>query len=340
MSQTPITITNTSVPLQGDTFRYSSPTFQQIQAMNYLQTGSNYYWDYSNLIPQTQGVYQYKPAFQTPYGFYFIGANKYGLKVADTLGAGQFTFTDVYNFYTSSTANFRTEGIGFKYAAVTLPLAGFYSDDDEIYQFPLNYGDRDSSTYAFSVAIGTTLSYSQRGYRINEVDGWGIIKTPYDSIKCLRVISTSYGVDSINFNGFGFPFPNIQRSYKWLANSVKIPVLEVSGNVVAGSFTPNQVRYRDVYRNLTGINQLENPSQAVLIYPNPSNGKFLIDVGRLAKYGLEVWDGSGKMILNFSGTEKISLVDLSVFCNGIYYLKVLGEGGEILSVQRLMNMGN
>ncbi len=322
-AQAPITITSSSMPSSGDTIRYSNST---PNGLDFSSTGQNYYWDFSNLNTITQDIYQYKAASQTPYAFYFIGLNKYGLKVADSIGAATFKFYNVYNFYQKTSSVFKTEGTGFKFNGI--PLAAYYSDDDELYQFPLNYIDRDSSTYAYSVSLGPTLSYSQKGYRINEVDGWGYIKTPYDSLACLRLVSTSYGEDSLNVNGFPVNFPNVQRSYKWLSNTEKIPVLEISGQLQNSSFTPTQVRFRDRYQSVIGINEINERNKLVL-FPNPSTNEINIDFKEITSGELSIRDIFGKEILNkkISNQDKISMATYS-FATGIYSINFINTIGK------------
>jgi hypothetical protein len=322
-AQTPITITASSMPSSGDTIRYSNST---PNGLDYLSTGQNYFWDFSNLNFVNQDIFQYKAASQTPYAFYFIGLNKYGLKVADSLGAATFKFYDVYNFYQKTTSVFKTEGTGFKFNGI--PLAAYYSDDDELYQFPLNFNDRDSSTYAYSISLGPTLSYSQKGYRINEVDGWGYIKTPYDSLPCLRLVSTSFGEDSLNVNGFPVNFPNVQRSYKWLSSTEKIPVLEISGQLQNNNFTPTQVRYRDTYRPAIGINEITKKN-ILKLYPNPSSNEINIDFKEISSGIISISDMYGREIFN----QKISYLDkfklaTSSFISGIYYVKYTNTNGN------------
>jgi hypothetical protein len=322
-AQAPITITSSSMPSSGDTIRYSNST---PNGLDFSSTGQNYYWDFSNLNSINQDIYQYKAASQTPYAFYFIGLNKYGLKVADSIGAATFKFYDVYNFYQKTSSVFKTDGTGFKFNGI--PLAAYYSDDDELYQFPLNYSDRDSSNYAYSVSLGPTLSYSQKGYRINEVDGWGYIKTPYDSLACLRLVSTSYGEDSLNINGFPVNFPNVQRSYKWLSTTEKIPVLEISGQLQNNNFTPTQVRYRDNYRSPIGINEIVLRNRLKL-YPNPSTNEINIDFTENNSGVLSITDIFGKVIFNqkISNQDKIKIATYS-FSTGVYSISYINSRGK------------
>ena len=325
-AQTPITITSSSMPSSGDTIRYSNST---PNGLDFSSTGQNYFWDFSNLNSNNQDIYQYKAASQTPYAFYFIGLNKYGLKVADSIGVATFKFYDVYNFYQKTSSVFKTEGTGFKFNGI--PLAAYYSDDDELYQFPLNYNDRDSSTYAYSVSLGTTASYSQKGYRINEVDGWGYIKTPYDSLACLRLVSTSYGEDSLNVNGFPINFPNVQRSYKWLSTSEKIPVLEISGQYQNNNFTPTQVRFRDRYSNPIGLSNV-NSKNNFRVFPVPATDEINIQLREFSTGELIISDLFGKEVFKQKINQAQNFrINIDSFVSGIYSINFRDSKGNFFT---------
>lgn len=266
-------ITSSSMPKAGDTLRYSTASPISLPA-NFETGGANMSWDFSKMTPLTQTLNNYYSANKTPYGFYFFG--QIGQKTADTIGAGPITLTNVYSFYTNSTKVFKAEGIGYKYSG--FPLASMYKDDDEIYQFPLNYGDVDTSTFNFKFSIpGDLFALVQNGKRVNNADGWGTIKTPFGEYKdVLRLKTIVDQIDTV-ISQFGkFPIPRKTLIYRWLSTSERIPVMEIQGTIVAqtGKFTPTQVRYRDGF-----IGKLSATSVEVLalkLYPNPGNGVVVI----------------------------------------------------------------
>jgi hypothetical protein len=314
--QTPITITTSNMPGANDTIRYSSVNPASVDI---TQTGPNFTWKYDTLKATGQGRYDYKSALSTVYAFYFFGTNQYGLKVADSIGTAPYKFYNVYNFYKNTAATFVAEGIGFTYSGT--PLAAYYSDVDEIYTFPVHYTGYDSTTYAFSVSLGTGTSYSQKGYRINYVDGWGKIKTPYDSANCIRLVSTTIGIDSINYSGFGYSFPDQQRSYKWMVTTEKIPFLEVHGTYNSNTFTPTWARYRDTYRTFAGINELANTT-SMLVYPNPAVNELNISSTDKNASTVEVTDLTGKPVMNEkieSGKAKFNTSQLAA---GMYIYRI------------------
>lgn len=321
MGQSPITITQNDMPEPGDTLRYSNAFAPSI---DYSSTGPNHAWDYSNLSPESQDRDDYVYSLQTAYAFYFFGVNQYGTKIADTIGQSPFEFTDVYNFYRSASQDFRAEGVGFRYGGV--PLAAYYDDEDELFQFPLDYGDRDSSTYRFEADLGNGMSYSQSGYRINEVDGWGTITTPYETQNCLRLTSHTVGVDSIHYNTIHIPIPNEQLSIKFLASGVHIPILEiVLRRAQMGPYQLQQVKYRDQYRNLVAVDA--HDMQAVALYPNPAMGQLTIDNPVAQVTALRMYDAKGSLVASQDLGLGLQQVDVSKLPVGMYQVALLDAEG-------------
>ena len=244
-----ITITTSDMPKANDTLRYSTAQITTGPALKLNVTGASQSWDYSNLILTSQDLYRYKNANSTPYLLYFF--SQIGLKTADSLGAGPVMFKDIYTFYTKNSSLFKAEGIGYSFTGI--PLGSSYKDDDEIYQFPLNFNDRDSSTFYFKFTFpGGTINFSlvQAGYRINKVDGWGSITTPFKTYSdVLRIQTTIRETDTMITQFGNFPIPRNRVEYKWLANGERIPILEIIGSNNGGNFTPTQIRYRDEYKS-------------------------------------------------------------------------------------------
>jgi len=241
-----ISVGNSDMPASGDTLRYSQATIDQDVLSEYVKSGANQTWDFGFLEAVSQSISDYKAASKTPYGILFYGS--FGLLMADTVSFSTYTITNIYNFFKNSTTKFEANGIGLTFNGI--PIPAWYTDNDEIYQFPLEYGDRDSSTFYYKVGLGGMLEYSTAGYRINEVDGWGSITTPFGTFNCIRVKTTLISADSVGIQSFKFGFPNQRMEYKWMTNGIEIPVLQIDGNITMGNFTPSDLKYRDFYRNI------------------------------------------------------------------------------------------
>ncbi|HEY1046702.1 MAG TPA: T9SS type A sorting domain-containing protein [Bacteroidia bacterium] len=252
---TQIQITQSNMPSINDTIRYSVAT---AGSLDFKKTGANFNWDYSSLGLVSQDVYKYQALSSTPYSTLLLSGmplGAIGYKVADSIGTGQFAFKNLYNFFEKKSSVWRAVGTGFTLSLVPFPAGGIYSKPDTIYQFPLKYNDRDSTVFSVSTPLGNQIlklgTYFQTGSRVNTVEGWGTISTPYASnVSCIKVKSVVREQDSLSITtpAFNVGFPANRVEYRWLSTTEKIPILEILGTEIGGTFTPTQIRYRDKFR--------------------------------------------------------------------------------------------
>jgi hypothetical protein len=334
-----ISITSANMPISGDTARYTAANLNSIG--NYTTTGFNHVWDFSTLDSIGQGIREFLPSTSTPYFFYFLSP-KYGEKTVDSipipaipLAGTTISIKDIYSFYKKNGAlSFNSEGLGLTLSGIPIGTTATGSNDDELYMFPLNYADRDSTTFSFSTPTFSSIpfTYKKHGYRITEADGWGTITTPYGTEACLRVVTTQYSIDTIKINALSAPlnkigFPNYARSYQWLTLTEKIPYLEISGNVIGGNFTPTQAKYRDVIRSFVGIKEEQN-TIALSVFPNPTNNEVNIIIAQNDKDVVaEITDLQGKVILTKILNQNAQIInqhniDVSSIAKGTYFLNL------------------
>jgi hypothetical protein len=251
LTQAQIKIESKHMPSADDTARLSIASALSLPS-GWQTPGAQKSWDFSKIEPTATRLQEYKSSLRTTYAFYFF--NQIGEKIADTLGGGPLVFTNVQNFYVKNNNVFKAMGIG--YTASGIPLASQYSDEDEIYQFPLEYNDSDVSTFRFKFEVPGQqfISYLQKGTRTNVVDAWGSITTPYKTYKdVIRVKTILDQVDSLVTPLGNTPIPRRQLIYKWLSTDEKVPVLEIRGTLVNGTYTPSEVLYRDSFQGLPDI---------------------------------------------------------------------------------------
>ncbi len=332
-TQAQITITQSDMPSANDTIRYSNATLNSI-TFTPSQTGSNYNWNFSSLASNSQDVLQYKSSFNTSYFFYFV--NKIGLKTADSIGVSTIQLKNVYSFYTKSATVFKNEGQGYSYN--NIPLANSYIDDDEIYQFPLQYGDHDSSTYYFDYnlsAYTTYIDYAQNGSRVNDVDGWGSITTPFATYSnVLRIKTTIYSHDTITVLGFPLITNRKTKEYKWLSKTEKIPVLEISGTLVGANYTVNSIKYRNNVPITSGINELNKEAIAINLFPNPFENNLSIQSSvNEVKYKIYDVLGVEKLTGTIQSNETINTEQLK---NGIYFIAVYTNSNQYVKTHKLI----
>lgn len=246
-----ITILNSDMPRQNDSMRYSIAT-SGITALQAAKTGADTLWDFSNLVANSQDIEKFYAPSATPYVLQFglLNAATYGIKdnalnnIASLGGAAGFTIENIYGFYKNTATASVLVGRG---ATVSnIPLGLNLNPRDTVFKFPLNYGDIDTTYYAGSTSIAGLGGIAQQGRRINVVDGWGSIKTPYGQFDCIRIKTTITGVDSVELSTFKVPIPNNKTIYTWYAKGQHYPIMEITQTIGAGAGLT--IKYKDIYR--------------------------------------------------------------------------------------------
>lgn len=328
-----ITITSADMPVKGDTLRFSTALPLGLNSL-LNDTGANKTWNVDTLTPVTQRLIEYKSALHVNpvYGF-TIAASAYGYMVADSLGGVSsqlpVSIKEVYTFFnkkgTAPNDRFIAEGFGAKIAGAPVPAN--YSNEDELYFFPLDYGDKDTSDYSLKINIPTVGSTVQTGDRYTSVDGWGTIKTPFFTTaqSCLRIRSEVNGVDSVQLGSFpavGIPRQSID--YIWLVKGEHYPALWITANMVGSTPTITNVRYRDTYRVLS-VDDTKAGSVAVdfKIYPNPATESLHIDVP-VTQFSVSVFDMQGRNVIN---SENNKMLDISGLAAGNYIIRLITADG-------------
>ncbi len=284
-----ITITNADMPSGGDTARFSNAS--PLSPVDLTLTGANYTWDFSFLQSTGQDVDTFLSVTSTPLVYVLVfGFNSNVAKRGLDLSAfPQVPVTDIYNFYSKSSNNFKQMGYGASISGVTTPIS--FNNADVIYDFPVNFGNIDSSDSDYSLVVPGVASAIGSQHRVNEVDGWGSVITPFGTFNALRIKSTLTGQDSLYLDslgqGFAAPRP-LTREYKWLANGQDIPVLEINTTETFGVETITAIRYRDSVRTV-GLNQLSLLAAEPVLSPNPArNHDVMATINLMQAAGVEI----------------------------------------------------
>ena len=339
-----ITIGNSDMAVAGDTFRVSIANFAPV-GTDLSITGANTTWDYSALQYTSQDVDTFlaTSATATFYALYFLNSplNSNRASVASrgpdlSAAGGAVPVSDVFNFYYASSSLYQQVGFGANISGVTTPIA--YSNKDKIYNFPVSFGDADSCDSNYSLSVPGIGYVEGQQHRVNNVDGWGSLTTPFGTFNTIRVVSELTGQDSLYLDtlGFGFSFPrNKTREYKWLATNSGIPELQINTTVLGGSEIISSIRYRDIYRDTTtsvGLNNNLAAEFTANLYPNPSlDGNCMLQVknANSNKLKVQVYSITGALLLNLdksldnNSSNIIQLSELNVLAAGMYRISVV-----------------
>ncbi len=328
-----VTITESDLPAPGSF--YSLGQARPTPSTDYTLTGAGYTWDFSGLRADTHLISEFKRISDVPQYSFSCGNWQFWqsilLKIADSVVNPAFTIRDLYGFLSKTSNWFRVEGVG---ATVNgLPLTFCYNDPDEIYVLSVDYGDRDSTTFYLRIDFQSpggggfpagTITFAQRGYRIHEVDGYGTVQIPFGTFSCLRLKRKVFQRDTVYFNGM--PIQRRDTTYwelEWLAPGQGVPLLQVTGGYVGGSFVAASVRFRDTTA-ASSLGAEVSPGGPV-IGPNPTNGVLQVStIG--ASY--QLYDIAGRLVQQGVIPSDGRLLLSGSLQNGVYFLRLRQQGRE------------
>ena len=168
-------------------------------------------------------------------------------------------------------------------------------------------------------------------------------------LETFQVINYShYNTASVKGNVLTFHFPNIQLpdstsnlegSQGFVQYRIKpkanLPVGTKIKNTANIYFDYNPVIVTNTTTNeytLTASLNEKTQNTTLSIYPNPSNGKYLLsitDVTDVSKLTIEVRNVMGEILLKTKMQNNVSQIDLSAFANGIYFVQINGSNQSL-----------
>jgi PKD repeat protein len=323
VSYSQISIVTADMPRQNDTMRFSIAT-NGITANQAAKSGVDTIWDFTNLKPNSQDIEKFFAPSATPYALQFgiLNASTYGIK-DDALnalgglgGAAGFNIENVFAFYKNSTTANVLTGRGLTISSI--PLALNLNPRDTVFKFPLNFRDVDTTYFSGSTTIPGIGGISIQGRRINNVDGWGTVKTPYGEFSCIRIKTTITETDTISITTIKLPIPNNRIIYTWYAKNLRYPVLEITQTTgLAGALT---IKYKDIYRpeafasnarfnaSRTNVSQFDTVNLVNLSTGTPNSFAWTITPNTFRYVGgTKATDNNPRVLFDKSGTYSVKL---------------------------------
>jgi hypothetical protein len=323
------------MPTSGDTFRLSIST--TTGGLDPAQTGPDHIWQYWGLSPLTQQLDTFIAVSATPftYQIFFnspIDPHRATMAIRRSLFdiIPGFEVGDVYEFYRSSGQHFGLSGYAGSFSGIPIPVK--FNSTDIFYRFPLAYGNVDSSEVNFDFSFPGLGSLYIDKKRVNVVDGWGSLTTPFGTFQTLRVKSTVTEFDSLYLDTLsqGIAIPRNYTEYRWLAQGYGLPVLQIT---IEGMMT--SVAYLDSVRTSSSglLNNTTAEALELQLIPNPSRNLpgLQLNAAHPQEVSIVVMDISGKEMIRipeklFSGENllRLPLSELSLSA-GLYFIRVEGE---------------
>ncbi len=173
-----------------------------------------------------------------------------------------------------------------------------------------------------------------------KVDAAGELYVTDRDNSVLRVVNTSGIISTIAGNGdYGFSGDGGMATDAELAQPLDI-CLDLPGTIYISDQMNNRIR--KLTFNPSAINELEDNAGEVSVYPNPSNGRFVIQLPVAHNnWSIEIYNVLGEKVFSqfnisartsspgMGGQQTTFSIDLSSRPAGIYLYHVLNETGEL-----------
>lgn len=233
--------------------------------IDHTTTGPAQEWDFTDLTAAGEDITAYQSVASTNFVYsiafadIFFNANRANhAKAGVDIAFNQLLPIDnPYTFLYHSATVYRKVGFGVELSGIPVPI--IFNSPDVVYELPLDYGDVSASSSAYELNIPTLAYYGYSQERDNEVDGWGTIATPAGSFDVLRVRTTIAGHDTINLDTLSLGF-NIDRplvhEYKWLAQDLRVPVLQINTTELFGTEVVTEIFYYDLPHTIEVVQPL------------------------------------------------------------------------------------
>jgi hypothetical protein len=269
-----ITITNSDMPVPGDTVRKSLTTV--LDGFDYQAAGPNRTWVFDELTVISQQVDTFMSVSETPAIYQFMFNNNWiypdyvataAQKMATFNMIPGLSVSDSYLFVKNEDDEYREVGYGTAIAGVQIPIQ--LQQIDTIYRFPLQYGDIDSAHSLLEIDVPDLGYLLVSKFRRNTADGWGTLTTPYGEFQTLRIKTEIHEYDSLYSDSLGIGIPVTRNiiEYKWLANGYPEPMLLVSEEALLVTAT-----YIDSVRStFLSVPEARKNKVDFSVYPNPCN---------------------------------------------------------------------
>jgi len=296
------------------------------------QSGEDQEWDltdWESVLENTQSYYPLEdvpPAYQIFFNNDFLypeHISTHGL-LAD-LDAEQAPLpvevSDPFAFYRTDETGYYSTGTAFTVEGI--PIVTQNDSIERILPFPLTYELADTSAISFITQVPFFGVFGQSGLRTTEVDGWGILETPYGEYDVLRVRSERSVVDTlyIEQTGTGETIERpVEIQYSWISANVPGPVLTIT--------TVEDIAISASLYAEDGVLSTESVSLAgkPLFFPNPA-GKNLYINPQLQIESLTIYDMSGIQVAHKSLPEQ-SGISLEAMPSGVYLIVAQDKRGN------------
>ncbi len=166
------------------------------------------------------------------------------------------------------------------------------------------------------------------------VDGSGNLFISDEVNDRIRMVNTGGTISSIAGNGVhGFYGDGGPATAAEMDNIMGVSV-DSYGNIYIPDYTNDRIR--KLTNVTTGVNNLAIDNGQFAVYPNPSNGIFMLD-GIAAGSTVQLYDITGKLVeTNINGEATLMQINISNFADGMYLVRIVSKDGKIMGQQKVL----
>jgi len=292
-------------PIAGDSWTTKKFDSTTVVSKN---TGTGQTWNFNNLTATSfTEVVTYTNSSSTA-GYSFFPTST----LAEIKGGSE------TGYYNTSGANFEFQGFYDSNGPTTLNL----SNTAIMAAWPISYGSVNADPLSGTMTSGT-MSINWNGTITTNAAGSGTVILPGGNTfsNCLMVVSNI----SISI---GATDTYSEKRYSFYHSSNKFPIAEFKYETsTSGTTTSTYFAFNATQSALTtGVNDLSNKTEHLLIYPNPAKDWISIETGVDHMLSVEICDVTGKVLLKENVTRG---VDISGLLTGLYLLNIETDSGKM-----------
>ncbi len=307
-----ITITDFHFPSIGNTYNYSTDV---VSTLNIGQSGENQIWDFSSVVTD----------FETQ--VYATPETGEGSELYPTADMVEILYNGE-NYYEKTDSTIALTGNYVDTYFGNIPILHaelIYTDAQEIFYYPMTYGDQ----YSFTIE-GDLESDIANYHKIGTVkiiaDGYGSLILPYGTIENVLKVSAIY-----NYTQNSTPI--IDTISLWYNEGTPTYIASYTVGYSSSNRYISAAKYLDesqvIKSEITSI-IASSKKNFNKIYPNPNNGKFTLESSS-PLHQINIYNAMGQKITEIQGNlNTLKTIDLSSYGSGIYLLESLDQNNKIL----------
>jgi len=297
------------------------------------ETGNDYTWDFSFLDYDTQVNDTFFSVSDAPYVYQYSYNNPLDPEHKATVvqNTGTITnaiqvieITDNYDYFKNSSSLYVKVGAGSTINGV--PTVMKYDDVEYITtDFPVMMDATNSSVSSSGNDIPNIGYYGQTVDRVNLVDGYGELTTPYGTFQTIRIKSILNIRDTIYYDdySFGTAFDRPEAiEYNWYGDNQSIPLLTVKSSV-GNNYTAT---YKDSIRTTNIV--MVNNGASFNVYPTITSNIINVEFEskNTGKYVVRIFNEAGSELFLIEKEKQIGLNSDQISMkeiansNGIYFI--------------------